>query len=269
MIRDLSQTLRSLLTQPGLPTELAAAQIVFERPLEQFNPQQTSINLFLYDIRENVELRSNEPIIERNNGQAIIRCPPMRVACTYLITAWPVGGTEVALQEHRLLSQVLQVLSRYPNIPEPFLQGSLRGQKPPLPMMISSADGLKNPAEFWTALHSPLRASLAVTITIAMEMFEPETVPLAITHELSLNGEELFRIGGQVIDANNQPVVGATMLLVERGLTTTTDTEGHYSLSLIPAGTYSLRVQSSDAAVQSFGITIPALAQRNYNVRLT
>jgi phage antirepressor YoqD-like protein len=59
MIRDLSQTLRAILTQPGLPAELAAAQIAFDRPTEQFNPSQTTVDLFLFDVQENKELRSN------------------------------------------------------------------------------------------------------------------------------------------------------------------------------------------------------------------
>lgn len=269
MIRDLSQTLETILTQPGLPAELAAARIMFDRPIEQFNPQQTTIDLFLYDIRENLELRDNAPEITRTNGQATIRRPPLRVACTYLVTAWPIGGTETVLQEHRLLSQVLQVLSRYPTIPEPFLQGSLRGQEPPLPILISSADGLKNPAEFWTALNSPLRASLAITVTIAMETFAPETAPLAITSELRLNQESVFQIGGRVTDNRDNPVEGLTVMLVEPNLTTTTDAAGDYRLSLPQAGTYTLRVQQTDGTSRDFAVTVPAISGRNYNLQLT
>ena len=173
MIRDLSLTLRAILDQPGLPAELAAAQIVFDRPTEPFAPSPTAVDLFLYDIRENVDLRSNEPIVERLNGQARIHRPPLRVACSYLVTAWPISDEEPALQEHRLLSQVLALLSRYPTIPENFLQGRLVGQEPPLPMMTAQANGLQNPAEFWTAVGNKLRASLTVTVTIAMPVLEP------------------------------------------------------------------------------------------------
>jgi hypothetical protein len=31
----------------------------------------------------------------------VIHRAPKRVACTYLVTAWPVGGTDLALQEQR------------------------------------------------------------------------------------------------------------------------------------------------------------------------
>src|SRR4051812_36920472 len=102
MIRDLSESLRKILTQPGLPSELAAAHVVFDRPADTFAPSQTTISLFLYDIREDVERRDNGPMITRNNGTILTKAPPFRVACSYLVTAWPVGGSEPVLQEHEL-----------------------------------------------------------------------------------------------------------------------------------------------------------------------
>ncbi len=273
MIRDLSKTLEAILTQPGLPVELAAAQIVFDRPVQQFNPQQTAIDLFLYDVRENLELRSSELEIERGNGQATVRLPPIRVDCTFLVTAWPVGGAEVSLQEHRLLSQVLQVLSRYRTIPEQFLQGSLRGQKPPLPLTISSVDGLKNPAEFWTALGTPLRAALAATITISLEPLPDGSIPLEpyqLVRETGLRLEQdRFAIEGEVRDINYQPIENATVRLVEEGQETKTKSDGYYSLSLIPAGVYTLRVQPPSGNVQNFPVTVPPLGAGKYKIRLT
>ena len=49
MIRDLSETLQAILDDAALEKsfpELAAAQIAFERPSDQFSPSQTTINLF-------------------------------------------------------------------------------------------------------------------------------------------------------------------------------------------------------------------------------
>jgi hypothetical protein len=193
VIRDLSLALRAMLTQPGIPADLAAAQIAFDRPGETFTPGQTTVDLFLYDIRENLELRSAEPTIERINGQAVRHPPPLRVACTYLVTAWPVGGTEVTLQEHRLLGQTLQVFARHPTIPAAFLQDSLEGQQPPLPLVTSRTDGLKEPAEFWSALGGRLRPSLSVTVTIGLEVFAPQTFPLVVTEEIRI----VHRPGGE------------------------------------------------------------------------
>lgn len=109
MLDDLSLTLKMLL-QGAWRNGLSSALIAFDRPGEEFEPRQTTIDLYLYDIRENLELRSNEPVIARHNSQVTINRPPLRVACSYLVTAWQVGlvGDEAALLEHKLLSQVLQ-----------------------------------------------------------------------------------------------------------------------------------------------------------------
>lgn len=286
MIRDLSETLRAILDDPGLATdfpELAAAQIVFDRPVDTFSPTQTAIDLFLYDVRENMELRSNEPIIRSLGAQIEVRRAPMRVACSYLITAWPVGGTDLALQEHRLLSQVAQALSRYPKIPASFLKGKLVGQEPPLPMMTAQTDGLKEPAEFWTSLGSKLRASITVTATIGMEVFPPDpSPPFTVTTAVIRLGERTgpdeekislptqltsFWIGGRVTDAGNAPVAGALVTLVGTGLAARTGADGNYTLGSVLAGPYTLRVQSG-ATTTDANITIPAPAGSNYNVQL-
>jgi hypothetical protein len=283
MIRDVSQTLGAILDDPGLTTdfpELTAARIVFDRPMETFSPPQTSVDLFLYDIREDVEVRSNEPTFERRNGQVFTHRPPLRVACSYLVTAWPVGGSELPLQEHRLLGQVLQVLSRFPTIPHPripvaLLPARIRTQDPPMPMTIAQADGLKNLSEFWSALGSKLRPSLTVTVTVGLDLFVPEGAPIVITErvrleqrDLAATREELVRIGGQVTDAGNASVPGATVTLVEPGLTAATDAAGRYRLGMVAPGAYTLRVRSG-ASVREVSITVPAAAGSDYNVQLT
>ncbi|MEW6212600.1 MAG: Pvc16 family protein [Acidobacteriota bacterium] len=276
MIRDLSLTLQAILNlddgalAAAFP-ELADAIIVFDRPDENFKPTQTTIDLFLYDVRENMELRSNEPVITRLNGDARIARPPMRVACSYLATAWPVGGTDLALQEQRLLSQTLQVLSRYPKIPASFLKGKLIGQQPPLPMMTSQADGLKEPAEFWTAIGNKLRPSISITVTIGMEIAEPVTAPVVITETIRFGErtskdeekispatlQELFRIGGRVTGADDKPVAQATVTLTGTGLVARTDADGLYVLGVMPAGSYTLRAESG-GTTKDKSVTIPA-----------
>ena len=48
-------------------------------------------------------------------------------------------------------------------------------------MMTAQTDGLKEPAEFWTAIGNKLRPSLTVTVTIGMEVFAPVTAPIVRT----------------------------------------------------------------------------------------
>jgi hypothetical protein len=117
-----------------------------------------------------------------------------------------------------------------------------------------------------------------VTVTFSMEVSSPETVPLAITSQIRsqlLTSEGLlseassFRIGGQVINAGSQPIAEANVVIVERNLTTKTDAEGYYRLGSVPSGSYTLQVQQAGGTVQNFAITVPAIAEGNYNVRLT
>jgi hypothetical protein len=284
LIRDLSTTVQAILSDPFLAgpfPELSKALIVFDRPDDSFKPAQTTVDLFLFDVRENMELRSNEPKIERRNGEAIIHRAPMRVACTYLITAWPVGGTDLMLQEQRLLAQVLQVLATYPQVPAAFLKGKLAGQEPPLPMMATHPEELKNPAEFWTAIGNKMRASIAVTVTISMELAAPETAPIAKTGVVRLGERatagdetlipatmtEFYRIGGKVTSAGGKAVTGATVAVAGAGLSARTDGAGEYVLGAIAAGAYTLNVQSNGTARQ-VNVTVPAPADNNYDVQL-
>jgi hypothetical protein len=284
MIRDLSETLRALLDDPALSAsfpELAAAQIVFDRPAEGFNPSQTTIDLFLFDVRENEELRTNEPTRTRVNGGVSTRRAPLRVACSYLLTAWPTSGADLFLQEHRLLSQALQVLARHPQIPAAFLKGGLVGQEPPLPLVSARTEGLRDPHEFWASIGNKMRAAIIVTATIGMDIYPAATSPEVRVSQIHMGsrafpdapglaasaGPPRFRIGGRVADAAGHAVVDASVSLVELGLAAKTDEEGHYQLGAMTAGTYTVRVHK-DASVKSVSMAVPPVPATNYDVQL-
>lgn len=279
MIADLSRVLRTILEDPELTTnfpELAESQISFDRPTEEtFNPQQTTVNLFLFSIRENVELRNNERVIERNNGGVSIRRPPLRVACSYLVTAWPITDVETTLLEHRLLSQVLQVLSGLPIIPASFLVGTLlEGQEPPLPMMTAQMDGLQNPSEFWNAVGNKLRPSIAVTVTISVPVFVDITESIVTTKftgfDIGAGGieETLIQIGGRVLSTAGESIADALVGVAGTGLQTQTNAEGQYSFVQIPAGTYTIRVVASGFEPRTQSLVVPGSSE-DYEVTLT
>jgi hypothetical protein len=221
MIRDLSETLSALLA-PALTT----ADISFERPTDLFAPTQTTVNLFLYDVRENVELRNNEPVIRRLGTQSRKEPPPVRLDCGYLVTAWPVGGSDVALQEHRLLSDALRRLLRFPTIPSEFLRGSLVGQQPPLPTVTARPDGLSNPAEFWTAVGSRLRAALTLRATISVPAFDEVSEHLVLARATGFTPtdgpveEQLVQIGGRILAPATAVRAQATLSSAANGLAT-------------------------------------------------
>jgi len=177
MIDDLDRTVEELLKRElssGLDRQIA---ISFTAPDSDFpkSVKLPAVDLFLYDVRENRELRSTEWIIERrDDGTATKKRSPVRVDCSYLITAWPSeNSNSKALDEHLLLSEVMRILLRHPTIPDVLLQGSLRGQEPPLPSSTLQPGRLQSVAEFWQALGGKPKAALNYTITIGISTDRP------------------------------------------------------------------------------------------------
>ena len=195
MINDLDKTLEELLERELPPALVDQVTISFATPDDQFPPSSVTlpaIDLFLYDVRENRELRSNEWVVERNgDGTASRKRAPVRVECSYLITAWASeSSTTPARDEHRLLGEVMQVLLRHPTIPEPVLQGSLAGQEPPLPAITLQPGHLQSLGEFWQALGGKPKAALNYTVTIGMDVHKPIEVGVVTAKEIKTRQEE-------------------------------------------------------------------------------
>src|SRR5262245_35703366 len=195
MIDDLDRTIAVLLRQ-GLPKSLAEqVQVSFATPDDQFPPQSVTlpaIDLFLYDVRENSELRSNEVYVEsRSNGTATRRRAPVRVDFSYLVTAWPSTSVpDPAQDEHRLLGEVMQVLLRHRTIPEEVLQNDLRGQEVPLPVSSLQPGRLQSMGEFWQALGGKPKAALNYQVTLSIDTAKPEVVPLVTDKVIKIRLEQ-------------------------------------------------------------------------------
>src|SRR5439155_22448323 len=92
MLQDLDNSLEALLRHEklGLPKDLC--DIDFAAPGEGFpsaGVKLPAVDLFLYDVREERDLRSNEWLLERNpDGTASRKRSPIRISCSYLVTAW-------------------------------------------------------------------------------------------------------------------------------------------------------------------------------------
>lgn len=184
MIDDLDNVFKGLLARE-IPELAEEGHILFERPDGDFQPAQPAVNLFLYDVRENRELRDNEWLVERRpgSGTAAMRSAPTRVDCSYLITAWA-GDTA---SEHRLLGRVMRALLRYPTLPDDLLPDSLKVQNLPLPVSILQPTNLQSFGEFWQALGGKARAALHYSVTVGIDPFDEATeVPLVIETGIGL-----------------------------------------------------------------------------------
>jgi len=186
MFHDLDATLAALL-EAELGVENVA--VSFAAPDDQFPPSDTSlpaIAFFLYDVRENHDLRPGQWELERRaNGTVTRKRPPVRVDCSYLITAWPSpSAPRPAQDEHRLLGEVMKVLLRHPTIPQAYLRGELVGQDPPMPAKIIAEAQLHSLGEFWQAMGGKPKATLHYAVTISVDVFEPAEVGPAVTDKI-------------------------------------------------------------------------------------
>ncbi|MCU0541088.1 MAG: DUF4255 domain-containing protein [Oscillatoriaceae cyanobacterium Prado104] len=191
VLEDLDSTLETFLRRELPPSLSSQVEISFAAPDSEFRNKVTlpAIGLFLYDIRENLDLRSSEWSLERtNDGRGIRKRPPARVDCSYLITAWPSAQSDPKTEpktEHMLLGQVMKALIRYPKLPATVLEGSLKDQEPPIRSISLRPSLLNSLGEFWQAIGGKPKAALNYTLTIAVPVDETgEFVSLAIEKQI-------------------------------------------------------------------------------------
>ncbi len=201
MIRDLDDTIQALLEQKAEPgSELDQADISFDLPDAEWQAglKTLTVNCYLYDVRENRDLRTNEPLLQRSDDgtRAVRRRAPARIDCAYCITAWSTATNEPVFEEHRLLSQVLMVLLKNPTIPEEALVDKLEKQIPPYPTVIAAPDGVKNQPEFWGALDQQLKPSLNYVVTLAVMLDEEPAEMPRVAEEVEVEAYPLPAITG-------------------------------------------------------------------------
>ncbi|MGB9180926.1 MAG: Pvc16 family protein [Pyrinomonadaceae bacterium] len=282
MFQDLDSTLKKILGDGGAPLPLRSAEVGFEPPDKSFAPAVPTINLFLYEVKENRELRDPQPIIVKSGATFVRQLPPLRVEGVYLVTTWSdkTGAAKIA-EEHLLLGQAIAWLSRFPVIPDAFLQGSLVGQPFPPPTLVAQMDANKNAGEFWSALGSTPRPAfyLSVTISIDLGLVTPEGPPV-VTKEIILKEKmptgiaepvlaDFFEIGGTVRDANTLAVIAnAQVTLLELQRVAITDAEGHFRFDELNSGNYTLRTVATGFSPFNIAIEVPGTVLNAYDVNL-
>lgn len=174
MIDDLDKTVDALLRRSLPPGIVNQVSISFATPDGNFPPASVTlpaIDLFLYDIREDVERRDTEWLVERTPTGEINRTPPeVRIECSYLVTAWAKDAVTQAQDEHYLLGETMKAMLRYSRIPAEVLQGALANKLPLLPTSTLQAGRLQSPGEFWQALGGKPKAAFHYSVTFGAEI---------------------------------------------------------------------------------------------------
>lgn len=253
MFQNLDTTIEKLLHDSQAPIVLKSADVIFDAPKKGYTSgTNADVNCFLYEVKENRELRDPMPFIEKQNNSYTKKMPPLRVDCSYLVTTWSnASGSLKISEEHQLLAVALAWLSRFPTIPEHHLTlGGLTGQIYAPPSMLAQLDGGRNMGEFWSALGIPPRPYFNLVVTIAMDIdriIENSAAVTTLTSRYLLVTEasavdERVLVGGRVMNANSgpianaKPVADAWVRVNETGETQITNELGQFVFSSLQNG---------------------------------
>jgi len=271
MISDLDETIKQLLIKKG-KLDPAEVDIVFEMPDREWSGKVTkpTVNIYLYDIHENLELRNNDWAVVHNNGVATKTKAPIRVDLSYLVTVW----TNDTADQHRLLSHILATLFRHRQIPEELFHGSLANTDYPIKTHTAQPDGvLRNSADFWSALDNQLKPSISYVVTIPVDLDVAVTAPEVKTKVFTFKdteeaiSEEVVQISGKVHRKGkpDEVIPDAIILAKELQMTATTDEEGKYVFRKIRLGSHTFEVQAPGEEKKQVPVTLPSA---NYDIEL-
>jgi len=271
MISDLDETIKQLLIKEGKldPVEI---DIVFEMPDREWSGKVTkpTVNIYLYDIHENLDLRNNEWTVVHNNGVATKTKAPIRVDLSYLVTVW----TNDTADQHRLLGHILATLFRYREIPYELLHGSLVNTDYPIRTRTAQPDGvLRNSADFWSALDNQLKPSINYVVTIPVDLDVALTAPEVKAKVFTFKdgtgaiSEDLVQISGKVHRKGkpDEIIPDATIVAKELQMTATTDEEGKYAFRKMKFGSHTFEVQAPGEREKQVAITVPSAS---YDIEL-
>jgi hypothetical protein len=271
MFHDLDEVLRQLLIRE-LPVEKKEVDISFDQPKREWSARlnRPTLNLFLYDIRENLKLRhSQQWLVEpQPDGTKTQRRVPPRVDLHYMITAWAKEPDD----EHNLLARTLMALFRQPHVPQDLLPESMQNQPVPVPLQVAQEDTLRNPADVWNALDNEMRPAVPLIVTLVLDPYEPFVTSLVRTRELrfgqaadpslvqefieGFEADVLWTIGGTI--HTDKPLEDLRLTLVERGQEVPIQDEGRFTIGRLRAGDYTLEIAVNGLEPTRHKITVPS-----------
>src|ERR1700730_18409361 len=172
MIQDVDESLRALVKRDALNG--SKADVAFDAPTKEWSSRRNTptIDLYLYDIREDLEQREVmwEDIRGDSRDPRLIteRLPqPRRFKLSYRVTVWPQRPED----EHRLLSALLGCFLRHPILPADALSGTLVEARQPIMLNIALPPPQdRSLSDVWSALGGELKPSLDLVVIAPFEI---------------------------------------------------------------------------------------------------
>jgi len=264
MFQDVDETLRAALIA-DVPIKKNEIDVAFDRPTRDWSSRLTrpTLNLFMADIRERLDLKDDVDIITRDaTGKAVRQRPPKRVDLAYLVSAWTTEPDD----EHRILARVLASMYRQDKIPAELLQGELKNTTLPVIARVPEPEQSLKAQDLWGALGNDLHASLTWTWTVPLDVFKPSVGPLVRTAEIRVGqaGQPydvaLVQVGGLIHLKGDRTagVAGARIQVLGTAFEAVSDADGQFSFRNMPTGDYKWRVEPPDGKARDHKVVVPA-----------
>lgn len=180
MIHEVDQALMTLIRRESLAGD--GVEVVLDAPTRDWAARRNAptVDVYLYDIREDLRRRERGVINEYNDDGRVARrkLPPRYVKLAYLVTAW----TQRPEDEHRLLSAVLGCFLRHEKLPDDTLTGRIADIGLPVPVTVAIPPPEdRSWSDVWSALGGDLKPSLDVQVSAPIDTgVRYEAAPLVI-----------------------------------------------------------------------------------------
>jgi len=200
MLTDLDKTLENILRNKG-KIQRSAIDIEFEMPTSEWSARlsRPTINVWCFDVRENLKLRTMEKgNVQYNGGMAMRAIPPRRMDVTYLVTAWANKPED----EHQLLWRALATFKAHRFLRPEETEGDLRLQGHNIPLTVADMSEPKaNFTDLWSVVDNQMRLGFPVTATVELETDMGFTAPVTLSTTVSIG--ESFDARNRQIDKND------------------------------------------------------------------
>lgn len=274
MIYELNEALRNLLLSE-MPVRKGDVDIQFEIPKKEWSSRlsKPTLNIYMYDILENIELRGSEQWTQTDNGDGTVTLHrnPVRMNYYYLITSW---AKEIQ-DEQQLLAAALTTLLRQPYIPEEMLPDNLKNQPVPVRLEVGQSKSLQKLSDFWGMVDNDPHPGIRLTVTLTIDPYKPVTSPRVATSEVRfkqnpdperqkfddpnaklVDSKSYFSVRGKVNSQKYSPVT-LKLVLKETGKEIPVLENGEFALLKLTQGTYHLDISFNDRILRHEKFVVP------------
>lgn len=231
-LTEITETIAySLCVRPYANSRSEKMRVHFDIPSKQWLETlvHPTLNFYLFDIRENTDLRQTDWLPSQSNGRSSTRrMPPRRFDLRFMVSAI----ADDVETEHQLLWWTLRTLLQHPELPpkdwkekweglSSEVTAQLESLESPLPTRIGDKEDSARLLDIWSALDAPPRPALVYIVTVPMDLDITQHPPLVFTRTLRYRDtvdeappDEWHHIAGTVTK-DGAPVAGA-VVTVER-----------------------------------------------------